>query len=182
VVKKTVSLRNEVDNRGLSEQESAGLRVSQLRRLELEQMNRLESLTEKKLREAIENGEFDDLPGKGEPIDLKENPFEDPDLRAVHRLLRNAGFAPAWIEERKDIDGELSVAQKTLSRSWELFGEGGKASSLEWERSVKEFRAKAAELNQRVRIYNLKAPAVVFHRRQIDADKIVELIRGKANC
>ncbi|MGI9066694.1 MAG: DnaJ family domain-containing protein [Pyrinomonadaceae bacterium] len=46
-------------------------------------------MTEKKLREAIENGEFDDLPGKGEPIDLKENPFEDPDLRVVHRLLRN---------------------------------------------------------------------------------------------
>jgi hypothetical protein len=31
-------------------------------------MNRLESLTEKKLREAIENGEFDDLPGKGEKV------------------------------------------------------------------------------------------------------------------
>ena len=61
-------------------------------------------ITEKKLREAIENGEFDNLPGKGNPVDLKENPFEDPDLRMVHRLLRNAGFAPAWIEERKDID------------------------------------------------------------------------------
>ena len=41
------------------------------------------------MREAIENGEFDNLPGKGEPIDLSENPFEDPDLRVVHRLQRN---------------------------------------------------------------------------------------------
>ncbi|MGH9904218.1 MAG: DUF1992 domain-containing protein, partial [Pyrinomonadaceae bacterium] len=48
------------------------------------------------LREAIEAGEFDDLPGKGQPIDLNENPFEDPDLRVVHKLLRDAGFAPAW--------------------------------------------------------------------------------------
>lgn len=79
-------------------------------------MNRFESLTEKKLREAIENGELDDLPGKGEPIDLRENPFEDPDLRTVHRLLRNAGFAPAWIEERKDIDAELAAAQTKLSQ------------------------------------------------------------------
>jgi DnaJ homolog subfamily C member 28 len=146
-------------------------------------MNRPESLTERKLREAIENGEFDDLPGKGEPIDLKENPFEDPDLRVVHRLLRNAGFAPAWIEERKDIDAELAAAQRTLSRSWELFGEGGKApSETEWERSTREFREKAVELNQRVRIYNLKAPAAVFHRRQVDAENIVESIRRKANC
>jgi len=146
-------------------------------------MNRLESITEKKLREAIENGEFDDLPGKGEPIDLKENPFEDPDLRVVHRLLRNAGFAPAWIEERKDIDAELVTAQRKLSRAWELFGEGGKAQSeLEWERSAKEFREQVTELNQRVRIYNLKTPAAVFHHRHIDADKIVESIRCKANC
>jgi|SRR6267378_661225 len=141
-------------------------------------MNRLESLTEKRLREAIEKGEFDDLPGKGEPIDLRENPFEDPDLRMVHRLLRNAGFAPAWIEERKDIDAELEKARTKLSRAWDLFREGGKSpSEPEWERSIKEFREQVAELNQRVRIYNLKAPAAVFHRKHIDADKIVETIR-----
>jgi len=146
-------------------------------------MNRLESLAEKRLREAIENGEFDDLPGKGEPIDLRENPFEDPDLRTVHRLLRNAGFAPAWIEERKDIDAELAAAQTKLSRAWALFGEGGKAKSeAEWERSVKEFRAQVLELQQRIRIYNLKAPAAVFHRKHIDVEKILDAIKGKANC
>ena len=141
-------------------------------------MNRLESLAEKRLREAIENGEFDDLPGKGEPIDLRENPFEDPDLRTVHRLLRNAGFAPAWIEERKDIDAELAAAQTKLTRAWALFGSGGKApSEVEWERSVKEFREQVLELQQRIRIYNLKAPAAVFHRKHIDVEKILESIK-----
>jgi DnaJ family protein C protein 28 len=145
-------------------------------------MNRLESLAEKMLREAIENGEFDDLPGKGEPLDLKENPFEDPDLRVVHRLLRNAGFAPAWIEERKDIDAEFEAARTKLSRAWALFGTGEKSpSDHEWERSLREFKEKIAELNQRIRIYNLKAPAAVFHRRHIDADKIIETIICNAN-
>jgi DnaJ family protein C protein 28 len=140
-------------------------------------MNRLESLTEKKLREAIENGEFDDLPGKGEPIDLKENPFEDPDLRVVHRLLRNAGFAPAWIEERKDIDAEFEATRTTLSRAWALFGEGGKApSDPEWERIVGDVREKVAELNKRISIYNLKAPASVFHRKRIDLEKLIEAV------
>ena len=144
-------------------------------------MNRLESLTEKKLREAIENGEFDNLPGKGEPIDLKENPFEDPDLRTVHRLLRNAGFAPACIEERKDIDVELETALTKLTRAWDLFREGRRtASESEWERSVREFRQQVAELNERIKIYNLKAPAVVFHRKHIAADAIIETI-SKAN-
>jgi DnaJ family protein C protein 28 len=145
-------------------------------------MNRLESLTEKKLREAIENGEFDNLPGKGEPIDLRENPFEDPDLRTVHRLLRNAGFAPAWIEERKDIDAELEAARTKLSRAWELFGRPGNATTTsEWERSLLEFRERVSELNKRISLYNLKAPAAVFHRQRIDAERVVEMICN-ASC
>lgn len=145
-------------------------------------MNRLESLTEKKLREAIENGEFDNLPGKGEPIDLQENPFEDPDLRVVHRLLRNAGFAPAWIEERKDIDAELELARKTLVRAWALFGEGGRSvSEVEWQRSTREFREKCAALNERIKLYNLKAPAAVFHRRHLEVDRMIEVIVSDAN-
>jgi len=146
-------------------------------------MNRFESLTEKKLREAIENGEFDDLPGKGEPIDLRENPFEDPDLRTVHRLLRNAGFVPAWIEERKDIDAKLASAQTKLKRAWALFGgERRAASEAEWERSVKEFREQVLELQQRIRVYNLKAPAAVFHRKHVDVEKILDSIKRNANC
>ena len=145
-------------------------------------MNRLESLTEKKLREAIERGEFDNLPGKGEPVDLRENPFEDPDLRVVHRLLRNAGFAPAWIEERKDIDAELELATTKLTRAWTLFGAGGKTvSEHEWQRNIREFLEKAAELNERIKLYNLKAPAAVFPRRVIDPDKIIEMIVGNSN-
>jgi DnaJ family protein C protein 28 len=141
-------------------------------------MNRYESMTEKMLREAIEAGEFDNLPGKGQPVDLSENPFEDPDLRMVHKLLRNAGFAPAWIEERKDIDAQFELARQTLSRAWHLYQPAGRSpDGAAWERNVTEFRAQAAELNSRIKIYNLKAPAVVFHRRQIDADKVIQEIK-----
>jgi DnaJ homolog subfamily C member 28 len=141
-------------------------------------MNRRESMAEKMLREAIEAGEFDNLPGKGKPIDLSENPFEDPDLRVVHKLLRDAGFAPAWIEERKDIDAEFGLARETLSRAWKLYNPAGRSPNpANWERNVQEFRGKVAELNRRIKIYNLKAPAAVFHRRVIDGDKVIEEIR-----
>jgi hypothetical protein len=131
-------------------------------------MNRLETLVEKKIREAMEKGEFDNLPGKGEPIDLSENPFENPDLRMVHKLLREAGFAPAWIEERKDIEAELEKARALLARARKLFGDESQVS--QWERVVREFREKVSELNARVKIYNLKTPAAVFQRGLIDAD------------
>src|SRR5712692_2996366 len=83
-------------------------------------MKRWESLIDQKIREAIERGEFDDLPGKGARVDLSENPFEDPELRLAHRMLRDAGFAPSWIEERKDIDAEFELARTKLARKWSI--------------------------------------------------------------
>jgi hypothetical protein len=138
-------------------------------------MSRLESMAEKMLREAIEAGEFDDLPGKGQPVDLRENPFEDPDLRVVHKLLRDAGFAPAWIEERKDIDATFEAARQTLTRAWKIYRHGGiSPNDAAWGRNVAEFREKAAELNGRVKLYNLKVPAPVFQRRLFDPDKVIK--------
>jgi DnaJ family protein C protein 28 len=138
----------------------------------------LEKLVEKKIREAMERGEFDNLPGKGEPIDLAEDPFEDPEMRTTHRLLRNAGFAPAWIEERKDIDAEFERARLVLKRAWSLFGSADNSEEdPNWQRNVTEFREIVVQLNQRIRNYNLKAPAPVFHRRQIDVEKVIEAIK-----
>jgi len=140
-------------------------------------MSRLESMAERILREAIEAGEFDDLPGKGQPVDLRENPFEDPDLRVVHKLLREAGFAPAWIEEQKDINATFEATRQTLTRAWNIYRPGGVSpNDAAWERNIAEFREKAAELNSRIRLYNLKVPAAVFQRRLFDTDKIIESI------
>ncbi len=77
-------------------------------------------LVDQKIREAMEQGELDDLEGKGKPLDTSENPFEDPELRLAHRMLRNTGFAPAWIEERKDIDSEFENARRRLPRAWRV--------------------------------------------------------------
>lgn len=142
-------------------------------------MSRLESLAEKALREAIEAGEFDDLPGKGQPVDLTENPFEDPDLRVVHKLLRDAGFAPAWIEERKDIDATFEQVCRTLARAWNIYRPAGiSPNETAWERNVNEFREKTSELNSRIKLYNLKVPGAVFQRRLLETDKVIEDIKG----
>lgn len=141
-------------------------------------MDRFESMAEKMLREAIEAGEFDNLPGKGQPVDLSENPFEAPDLRVVHKLLRDAGFAPAWIEERKDIEATFDVARQTLARAWTLYQPGGiSPDDSAWQRNVTEFGVVVAELNSRIRLYNLKAPAAVFQRRLFDADRVIHDIK-----
>ncbi len=142
-----------------------------------------ESLIDKKIREAIEQGEFDDLSGKGRPIDLSENPFEDPDWRLAHRMLRNAGFAPAWIEERKDIDNDLEAARTIMARAWlvkkNARGEHSRSAEARWRKALADFREKATELNRRIDLWNLKAPDVGFHRKRIAIDQEIQRIQLK---
>jgi DnaJ family protein C protein 28 len=141
-----------------------------------------ESLIDKKIREAMERGEFDDLSGKGEPIDLSENPFEDPDWRLAHRLLRNAGFAPYWIEERKDIDAELALARSHLARVWTirqnaLNTQHENSAMARWQQELETFRKKIEELNRRISAWNLKTPAETFHRKRINLEAEIERIQ-----
>ena len=144
-------------------------------------MKHWESLIEQKIREGMEQGEFDDLSGKGAPVDLTENPFEDPDWRTAHRMLRNAGFAPAWIEESKDIETEIEIARTTLARTWTVLRnaqdtEHARSAEARWRKALEDFRIKSAELNRRIEIWNLKAPAVGVHRNRIDFDREIDRI------
>jgi DnaJ family protein C protein 28 len=140
-----------------------------------------ESLVDRKIREAMAQGEFEDLSGRGQPIDLTENPYEDPEWRTAHRMLRNAGFAPAWIEDRKDLEAEIESARKTLARVWVVRQnardtEHEAAAQARWLRALADFGEKTQELNRRIHLWNLKAPAVGFHRARIDFDREVERI------
>jgi hypothetical protein len=62
-----------------------------------------EAVAEQKIREAVERGEFADLPGQGRPLDLSGEPLVPEDLRVAYRLLKNAGFLPPQLEVQKEI-------------------------------------------------------------------------------
>jgi DnaJ homolog subfamily C member 28 len=148
-------------------------------------MKHWESLIDQRIREAMEQGEFDDLPGKGKPVDTSENPFEDPEMRLAHRMLRNAGFAPSWIEERKDIDIEFENALNNLSRVWTVLQnalgtEHERGARARWERALTLFRAQSGELNRRIIAWNLKVPAAGFQRRRIDVEKEINRVESAA--
>jgi hypothetical protein len=63
----------------------------------------MERIAEEKIREALERGEFDNLPLAGKPLSLESNGFVPEDLRLAYKLLKDAGFLPPEIELRKEI-------------------------------------------------------------------------------
>ena len=65
-------------------------------------MRALHRLAETRIREAIDRGDFDDLPGKGRPQRLDDLSRVPADLRAGYILLKNANVLPEELELRKE--------------------------------------------------------------------------------
>jgi hypothetical protein len=63
-----------------------------------------EKLIEEIIREAMERGEFDDLPGKGKPLDLDAYFATPEDVRLSYSVLKSAGCAPVEVELQKEIE------------------------------------------------------------------------------
>lgn len=68
------------------------------------------------IREAQERGDFDDLPDQGKPITIVETPFA-PDMNAALTTLRNAGYAPTWMELDRELTQLKAEMASFLERS-----------------------------------------------------------------
>jgi hypothetical protein len=71
----------------------------------------IEKLVEKKIREAMENGEFDNLAGSGQPLDLSDYFATPEDHRIGHKLLKDANIVPEELEllrEAEALKAELA--------------------------------------------------------------------------
>lgn len=132
-----------------------------------------ESAVDKQIREAMERGEFDNLPGAGKPLDLDENPFAPEDWRLAFKILKDNNVAPEWIETGKQIRAEISALAQLLERQTQWQCERlAKIKSLAPSKSIAErehlaqareqtmraYRQRAEALNRLIDTFNLKVP------------------------
>ena len=60
-------------------------------------------LAENRIREAIEAGEFDNLRGRGQPLDLDDDSHIPPELRMAYKILKNADCLPPELTLRQEV-------------------------------------------------------------------------------
>jgi transcription elongation factor GreA-like protein len=70
-------------------------------------------IAEAKITEAMKDGEFDDLPGRGQPLRLDDLSSIPGELRAAYIILKNAGILPEELQLQK----EIVSLQKMLDHS-----------------------------------------------------------------
>jgi DnaJ homolog subfamily C member 28 len=139
---------------------------------------------EEQIRKAIEEGKFDNLPGKGKPLNLDENPFEDPEWRMANSILKEAGFSLPWIEARQEFEQDLGKARQDLERAWRRYRQEEAAgidllsARSAWGRAVDLFKLRISEINKKISSYNLQTPLDRLQSRLLNVEKEVERITG----
>ena len=63
----------------------------------------IESAIEEKIREAMERGEFENLRGRGKPLDLDAYFNTPEDLRMAYSILKSNEFVPEEVELFREI-------------------------------------------------------------------------------
>lgn len=66
-------------------------------------MNWADIIAERRAADAAANGALSKLPGEGAPLDLSEDLLVPPEVRALMRTLKHAGFTPPEIAALKAI-------------------------------------------------------------------------------
>ena len=126
----------------------------------------------KQIEEAMERGEFANLPGKGKPLKFDTNPFLTPQARMTNRLLKENGFAPRWVELEKEIKKEKVQLERLLTN---LKGRRERLAMLiqrhpkrhrtisrtfehERARGIEQYSEKLENLNRKIQRVNLLMP------------------------
>jgi hypothetical protein len=129
-----------------------------------------ETLVERQIRAAIEEGSFDGLPHQGSRLPLEDDSAAG-DRALAHRILRNAGVAPAWIEADKAVRALLDERDRRLARTPRM-------SQLAGPRARAEMRRLVEAANRAILRVNIEAPTDRQQRRPLDVE--VELARLEA--
>ena len=126
-----------------------------------------ESLVERQLREAMEEGAFDELPYQGERLPMDDESAAG-DWAMAYRMLRNAGAAPPWIEADKDVRRLLERRDAIVSRALRARRPGPR------DRAALE--AVVVEVNAAIARLNAEAPTDRQHRRPLElAEELARL-------
>lgn len=133
------------------------------------------------IREAMARGDFDNLNNQGKPLNLARDPNVPEDWELAFNLLKNAGFAPDWIETRQEVD----AAREKLFALLKRFLQSPPSNQNEFARQqtelVQNFSVQAAELNRLIDLYNLKAPTPQVHLWRIRIEYEIERFLNKAS-
>jgi len=127
---------------------------------------RWRDLAEEAIEEAIRSGVFDNLPGRGKPLNLLTNPYA-PGTELAYQLLKDNQYTLPWISERVSLLARIQELRDEIALSWSRYAEGyGVAGDdnqrlglvQEWSALVISWEERIGAMNKEIATVNLKQP------------------------
>ena len=133
-----------------------------------------EPLIERQIRAAMEEGAFDNLPHHGKPLPNDENPYAA-EWGLAFRMLKNAGYAPPWIEADKEVRDLLGRRDDIVARA-----AASSPTVLARRRARAQLESLVQQINAAIARVNAEAPSIRQHRRPLSL--VDELRRYDEAC
>ncbi|NXY50631.1 DJC28 protein, partial [Ceuthmochares aereus] len=139
----------------------------------------VERLVEDLIQESMAKGDFDNLSGKGKPLQkFSDCPHIDPMTHNLNRILIDNGYQPEWILLQKEIRETIERLRKNLVQARSnLGGPMTPYRQKQWNRACEEFIEDIRKLNKRIDSFNLVVPLLSRQMVHFSADK--EIVRAQ---
>lgn len=139
----------------------------------------VERLVEDLIQESMAKGDFDNLSGKGKPLQkFSDCPHIDPMTHNLNRILIDNGYQPEWILMQKEIRETIERLRKGLVASRSKLGEPMTPyRQKQWNRICEQFMEDIRKLNKRIDSFNLVVPILSRQMVHFSADK--EILRAQ---
>jgi DnaJ family protein C protein 28 len=136
-------------------------------------MSWIELIADRKIRDAQDEGRFDNLPGKGRPLRLDPDGRTPVEQRWMNRILKESGFLPDWIELEKELRVRRGALEQRVAAFAARRGEDLAAGAAVADRRRELFLLRCAEelrgLNDLIDRLNLVVPLVDRRQARVDA-------------
>jgi hypothetical protein len=125
-----------------------------------------QDLVEDLIQDGQERGVFDNLKGKGKPLDLKSSLHEG-DSALANELMKEHKIVPEWLMRRNTVGVAVEEVRQDIDRQWQRHEQAYRltrdknrqmALNLSWSAHCREWEAEIKEINKLIDEFNLRRP------------------------
>lgn len=141
------------------------------------------------LDEAQAKGLFDNLPGRGKPLQLDHNPYAE-EQQLAHKILRDNNFTLPWIADRAEMVNKIEAWRAELNKAWQTgrdnYAQATTASqkttlNQKWGHCLSQLEADLATLNKAIGNLNLRLPIASMEILKLNLDEeLARITAGRA--
>ena len=124
-------------------------------------------LVEDLIQEGQERGAFDNLAGRGKPLNLDKNLYEG-ERELANALMKEHNVLPVWLVRRNAVQTVIDALRQDLLGGWRRHEEAyrlaqddsrRKALSLSWWDACRYWERQIVEINKEIDEFNLRRPS-----------------------